>query len=40
MEVPNYSNYKIYRNGDIENIKTKRILKPQINVYQIVKEGA
>tara|TARA_R110002096_G_scaffold60682_2_gene151136 strand:+ start:52 stop:504 length:453 start_codon:yes stop_codon:yes gene_type:complete len=38
MEVPNYSNYKIYRNGDVENIKTKRILKPTINScgYKIV----
>ena len=38
MEVPNYPNYKIYRNGDVENIKTKRILKPHLNKqgYKIV----
>ena len=38
MEVPNYSNYKIYRNGEVENITTKKILKPSINNrgYKIV----
>ena len=30
MEVPNYPNYKIYRNGDVENITTKKILKHTI----------
>ncbi len=27
MEVIGFENYKIYENGDVENIKTKRILK-------------
>ena len=29
MEVCGFENYKIYENGDVENVKTKRILKPQ-----------
>jgi len=29
MNIPNYPNYKIYKNGNIENIKSKRILKTQ-----------
>ena len=29
MNIPNYPNYKIYENGNIENIKSKRILKTQ-----------
>ena len=33
MEVPNFPNYKIYRNGDVENIKTKKILKTNISIH-------
>ncbi len=33
MEISGFENYKIYENGDVENVKTKRILKPQTNRY-------
>ena len=33
MNIPNYPNYKIYENGNIENIKSKKILNTQKDKY-------
>ena len=31
MQIENYTNYKIYANGNVENIKTGRMLKPRLD---------
>jgi hypothetical protein len=33
MQIENYPNYKIYANGNVENIKTGRILKPNLTIH-------